>query len=122
RSNDIIQQALAGGNHLLRKELIAELEAAGFRNDDNRGSHLLLRAELDGIICSGPTNGKNHTYALLEERVPKTQKIDRDEALIRVARLYFQSHGPATIDDFYWWSGLTKTDAKKAIKMIKGDF
>ena len=83
-----------------------------------RSSHLLLRAELDGIVCSGTTKNKTQTYALLAERVPKTITLTRAEALAKLARKYFTSHCPATLQDFVWWSGLSVTDARKQLKQL----
>jgi hypothetical protein len=74
-----------------------------------------MHAELEGVICSGPRRGKQFTYALLDERVPAKSKIlERDEALAELATRYFSSHGPATVRDFAWWSGLTVKDAQIA--------
>ncbi|HXX78880.1 MAG TPA: crosslink repair DNA glycosylase YcaQ family protein, partial [Ktedonobacteraceae bacterium] len=73
---------------------------------------------LDGIICSGARRGKQFTYSLLDERSPQVRALDRDEALAELARRYFTSHGPATLQDFAWWSGLTVTDAKSGLEMI----
>ena len=67
----------------------------------------MMHAELEGVICSGPRRGKQFTYALLDERVPATKPKARDEALAELAKRYFASHGPATVRDFAWWSGLT---------------
>ena len=77
-----------------------------------------MRAELDGLICSGAFRGKQFTYALLEERAPRARVLARDEALAELTRRYFQSHGPAMINDFVWWSGLTVRDAKAGIAMV----
>lgn len=78
-----------------------------------------MAAEAEGVICSGAEKDKKHTYALLEERVPPAKELHKDEALARLATLYFQSHSPATIHDFVWWSGLPVTEARKAINFIK---
>jgi hypothetical protein len=83
--------------------------------------HLLLYAELEGVIVSGPTRGKQLTWALLDERAPSAKPIDRDRSLGRLARRYFSSHGPATLRDYVWWSGLTVPDAKRAIDIAKAD-
>jgi hypothetical protein len=79
----------------------------------------MMQAELEGIICSGPRKGKQFTYMLLDERVPKVNTFSREEAQAKLAKRYFNSHGPAQIQDFVWWSGLTVNDAKKAIEMNK---
>ncbi|HXA00727.1 MAG TPA: winged helix DNA-binding domain-containing protein [Cytophagaceae bacterium] len=122
KSNKLIEKALAGGNHLTREELVSKLEKAKIATDNNRIAHLMLRAELDGLVCSGSTKNKKQTFALLEERVPKIRTLSRDEALVKLARNYFSSHGPATLQDFVWWSGLSVSDAKHALEMIKSDF
>lgn len=122
KSNAVITNALDSGDHLIREALVEALEKAGFENKDNMASHLLLRAELEGLICSGPSRGNQHTYALLDERVPEMDLPDKGEARARLARIYFSSHGPATLEDFTWWSGLTKTSARKGLEAISDDF
>jgi len=122
RSNKILTKALQGGKHLTRAELKAILNRAGIAADDGvRLAHILLRAELDNIVCSGPLRGKQFTYALLEERVPAAKPLTRDEALAKLARTYFTSHGPATFQDFSWWSGLTAGDARHGITLLGDD-
>jgi hypothetical protein len=119
RSQRVLTKALQGGKHLTRATLKTVLNEAGVAADDPvRLAHILLRAELDGLICSGPRVGKQFTYALLEERVPATRAIDRDEALAELTRRYFRSHGPATLQDYIWWSGLTSADAKRGIELV----
>ena len=119
RSNKIFTTALQGGKHLTRPALKSKLNAAGIdANDGVRLAHILLRAELDGVICSGPRIGKQFTYALLEERAPVAKTLDRDEALAELTQRYFRSHGPATLQDFVWWSGLTVEDAKRGIAQV----
>ncbi len=119
QSNALIRQALSDGNHLTRNEILSVLDRNGVPTDENRAYHLLLRAELDGIICSGMSKGKNPTYALLEERVPKPTPLSRETALANLAIRYFVSHGPATLQDFGWWSGFPVNDATRALEMAK---
>jgi len=120
RSNKVLTNALRGGKHLTRAVLKAALNKSGVNADDTvRLAHLLLRAELDGVVCSGPRVGKQFTYALLEERVPPAKMLTREEALAELTRRYLNSHGPATLPDFIWWSGLTAADAKRGIELYK---
>lgn len=119
RTNSIITKALRGGKHLTRAELRTTLNRAGIAADDGvRMGHILIRAELDGVVCSGPLLGKQFTYAMLEERVPPGKKLSRDEALAELTQRYFRSHGPATLADFVWWSGLTTNDAREGIALV----
>jgi hypothetical protein len=74
---------------------------------------------LDGLICSGATKNGKQTFSLLDERVQATSPLGRDEALAALAKRYFTSHGPATLDDFDWWSGLSAGDARRALEMVK---
>jgi len=122
RSTKVIANALKGGKHLTRSALKALLNRAGIAADNPvRLAHIVLRAELDGVVCSGPMAGKQFTYMLLDERVPAKKTFSRDEALAELARRYFTSHGPATVQDFVWWSGLTVADANRAIELIDRD-
>jgi hypothetical protein len=122
KSQELLTKVLSGGKHLTRPELSEVLESAGIETRrQNRLSFILMRAELDAIICSGARRGKQFTYALLDERVPPAPAIERDEALLRLARRYFATRGPATAKDFAWWSGLTMADVKRAIEMARGE-
>lgn len=122
RSNKIFEDALKDGGSLIREDLKARVEKVKIATDENRMSHLLLRAELDGIICSGVSKNGKRTYALLEERVPKPKQLSKEEALAKLAHKYFTSHCPATLQDFIWWSGLQSKAAKESLEMIKGEF
>jgi Winged helix DNA-binding domain len=115
RARAAFTSALEGGHHLTRPELGEVLRAAGVSPEGQRLPHLLMAAELDALIVSGPRRGKQFTYALLEERAPLAPVLDRAEAVTELARRYFQSHGPAQLQDFVWWSGLTMTEARAGI-------
>ena len=119
RSNKALTNALKGGKHLTRAALKTVLNKSGVDvRDSIRVAHIFLRAELDGVVCSGPRLGKQFTYALLEERVAITKPLTRDEALAELTRRYFRSHGPATLQDFVWWSGLPAAEVKRGTEMI----
>lgn len=122
RSHRALINALKGGKHLTRSELRTAIDRAGIATGDGiRFQHILIRAELDGVVCSGPRQGKQFTYALLEERVPPSKPLTRDEALVELTRRYFSSHGPANLQDFVWWSGLTTADARRGIGLMDRD-
>jgi hypothetical protein len=117
RSNAAIGQALAGGNYLTRLEIGAVLANVGIQPSGQRLAYIVIRAELDAIVCSGPRRGKQFTYALLDERAPNAKGLPRDEALATLVRRYFTSHGPAQVNDFVWWSGLTVADTRAGLEM-----
>lgn len=121
-SNDVITKALQGGKHLTREELQAELDKANIKAEGFRLSYIMMRSELDGIICSGPRKGNQFTYALLDERVSNEKKLNRKEALVELTARYFTSRGPATVQDFSYWSGLTMKEATEGIEMTKSLF
>jgi hypothetical protein len=118
RSRRVIERAFAGRRDLTRAELVDALRRAHLPVDGLRPIFLILDAEVEGLLCSGPRRGKQFTYALVDERVPNGHAVERDDALGRLARIYFTSHGPATLRDFAWWSGLTARDARTAIAAI----
>ncbi len=119
KSNRILERALRDGERP-REELVRTLVAARIPVDDNRAAHLFMRAELDGVICSGPTRRGVPTYALLDTRVAAAAAVPREEALASLASRYFASRGPATVEDFAWWSGLAARDARRAAESVKG--
>jgi hypothetical protein len=122
KSNTIFEKALLKGENLTREEMAAELERANVKPNNNQLYHLLFCAELDGIVCSGKMKGGKQTYALLSERVPFKRDLTKDESLAELAIRYFTSRCPATIDDFAWWSGLTISDAKNGLELVKSGF
>jgi hypothetical protein len=118
RSNAVLTKALAGGECLTRTELKARLVRARVPVPTTQHlGHLMMQAELDGVVCSGPRRGKQFTYALLDERAPRAPSLTREEALLELTRRYFATRGPATPRDFAWWSGLTIADAKRGIAL-----
>ena len=121
RCERAIASALGGGDRLTRPEIGDVLDAAGIDRAGQRFPYILMHCELEAIICSGGMAGKQHTYALVDERVPTEAGFDRDRALAELTRRYLTSHGPATIKDLRWWSGLTVSDIKRALNALGSD-
>lgn len=119
RTNAVLTKALRDGVQLTRPELGIALRRAGIEATGLRLTYIVLRAELDALICSGARRGKQFTYALVEERAPRPQTLSREEALAELTRRYFTSHGPATLRDFAWWSGLSAADVKAGMHSVK---
>ena len=116
RCRQALVEALTGGVAMTRPETAAVLEAAGIRLDGQRLVHILMDAELAGVICSGPMMGKKHTHVLLDEWVAPAPMLQPEEAAAELATRYFSSHGPAQLSDFTWWSSLTAGQARKGIE------
>jgi hypothetical protein len=119
RTHSIMEKSLGKNGFMTRPELVAEFNQNKIRPDNLQTIHIMFNAELNGTICNGPMRGKQFTYALLEERVPKTKTLTKDEALATLGLRYFTSHGPATLQDFTWWSGLPAADARAALEMVR---
>ena len=121
KSNKVLINTLSGRKNLTREELKKEFEIAKINTSNNRLSHLLMEAELDGIVCSGEIKGKKQTYAILPERVQNKKVFSKEESLAELANRYFSSHGPAALKDFVWWSGLPVKEAKSALELVKSN-
>ena len=121
KARTLIERALEGGHFLTREELSAALRRGRIEATGQRLAHLVMHAELEGGICSGPRRGKQFTYALLAERAPRARQLGPEEALAELARRYFASHGPASLRDFVWWSGLRVKDAATGAALAKAD-
>jgi hypothetical protein len=117
RGHEAIEAALEPGEPLAKNEMVAVLERVGIEGERLRQHHVLMHAELEGLICSGPRRGKQKTHVLLAQRAPGARRLDREEALAELARRYFGGHAPATARDFSWWSGLTLAQARRAIEL-----
>ncbi len=121
RSASLLAGALRGGDQLTRHEAAAVLTGAGVDEEGQRLPYILMNAELDALICSGPLRGRQHTYALLEERAPQARDLPRDEALAELARRYFTSHGPATAKDFAAWASLTLAEVRSSLEAVAAE-
>ncbi len=122
KSSSIFEKALRDGKQLTRAELASYLAKAGIQAEGVPLTYLVMYAELEGLICNGGRRGKQFTYALLEERAPQAKDFTFDEALAELTTRYFSTRGPATIQDYVWWSGLTMTEAKRGLEMVKAEF
>ena len=112
--------ALTGRRVLTRVALLATISSAGVSTDGQRGYHLLWYLAQTGMLVLGPTDGRQQTFALLDDWVPNPRVLERDEALGELALRYFRSHGPATDKDLARWSGLTLGDVRRGIAICGG--
>jgi hypothetical protein len=119
RSKDLMTKTLEGGKQMSRPALYEVLESSGIPASNGRGLHILSRLAHDGHLCFGAREGKQQTFTLLDEWAPNAKSLTRDEALGELALRYFTSHGPATVQDFVWWSGLVVGDARAGLEMAR---
>lgn len=117
KSTALLVKTLQGGKQLTRDELRTVFTDAGFGSMNLRLGYIIIYAELEAVVCSGAMKGKQHTYALVDERVPRVKPIDPDAALVELTKRFFTTHGPAQIADFAWWSSLTTADIKRGIAL-----
>ena len=121
RCKKLIIKTLQGEKSFTREAIYKMLESSGISTKGQRGIHILWLLAQDGLICFGAREGKQQTFVLLDEWVHQTKTYIHDEALAELAKRYFISHGPATLRDYIWWSGLPASDARTGLEMIKKD-
>lgn len=119
RCKKILEKALTNNQQLTRDDLYEVLEKSKIATGMQRGLHIISQLARDGLICFGPRKGKQQTFVLLDNWIRSSKKINRDEAIAKLAERYFTSHGPATLSDFTWWSGLAPAEAKSGLEQIK---
>jgi hypothetical protein len=115
RAMGVFERAIAMSGPRTRQELADALGAAGIEADVGRMTHLVIWAEAEALLCSGPRRGSSHTYALVDARVPPARARDAEESLAEVARRYVAGHGPAQDVDLAWWSGLNVGEARRGL-------
>ncbi len=118
-SNNVLKNAVQDGKELNRRELLAILEKNSISTEGQRAAYMLQRASLDGLICQGVARRNIPIYRSFPEPLPKTNAMGRGEALAELAKRYFKSHGPATLQDFVWWSGLLVVDAQAGLETVQ---
>ncbi len=115
RARHIAEAALTGGRVLTREALLGSIAAGGVSTHGQRGYHLLWYLAQTGTLVLGPAHGRQQTFALLDDWVPRPRRLERDEALGELALRFFASHGPATAKDLARWSGLTMAQVRLGI-------
>lgn len=121
RSEEIVRETLGREKLLGRRELLRSIESGGVSTAGQRGAHIVRHLSLTRVIVFGPHVGKQPAFVLYDEWIPDAEETPAEPALARLAGRYFSGHGPALLDDFVNWSGLTRTDAKRAVELAAGD-
>lgn len=120
RAREAVSGALTGGRVLSRDAVYELLADSGVSEVGQARYHAVWMLCQTGLLCLGPPVGKTQTFVLLDEWVPRPRVLEREEALGELAGRYFRGHGPATVRDFAWWSGLTLTDARRGLDIARG--
>ncbi|MFE5671633.1 winged helix DNA-binding domain-containing protein [Agromyces sp. NPDC056523] len=112
-----VERELAGGGSATREQLAAMWSSAGLETPGQRLYHLIWWLAQDAVLCGGPVDGRVQHFSLLDEWAPAPSEAptDRDDVLGALFAAYLNGHGPATVADFAWWSGLTLADARTAL-------
>ena len=118
RVRDILAQTAADLRSATKEDLMHALAKKDIRMDDHRLSYHIRMAEMSGTLCSGELLPMKASYALTANKVKPVAQMDKDEALLRFTRKYFQSRQPATLEDFVWWSGLNISDCRRGIELL----
>lgn len=121
RCRKLVERALARSKPLKRESILQLLTRAGMKLGTQMGYHILWRLAQERVICFAAREGKQHTFALFDKWVTKSTKLNHEEALAELARRYFTSHGPATLQDYVWWSGLKVAEAKAGLDSVRTD-
>lgn len=121
RIQELLAETAAGKQAVLKEEFAESLKEKGVTMTDQRLSYHLRLAEYDGLLCSGDLHPTKRTLALTSEKIGIRPAMDHDEALALLARKYFRSHGPASLEDFVWWSGLNIGDCRRGLDIISDE-
>jgi len=116
QSERVFARHLEGGRQMTRPALYKALDAARIATRESRGLHIIGYLAQKGVICFGPRAGKQATLVLLDEWIPNATRLHRDAAIVELTQRYFTSHGPATMHDFAWWSGLTLAEIRLGLE------
>ena len=115
---EILIRTAADKGSATKEDFAQALAEKDIQMDDHRLSYHIRYAELSGTLCSGDLLPMKVTYALVADKIKPCVKMDRDEALALLARKYFQSRQPATLEDFVWWSGLNINDCRRGMELL----
>ena len=116
----LIVEELKGGRYRTRAELGQALADHHLVSQRLGLAYIVMNAELQGVICSGTMRGAQQTYALLDERVPRSAASSaKARDATELARRFFVGHGPASIQDLARWSSLTISQCRDAVDAVK---
>ncbi len=116
---EVVVDVLDGSADLTRPQVADALRLRGIQAEGQALMLLLAHAELSGLVCSGAPADGEHTYTLMERRVPVPRRLERTQALAELALRYFTGHGPATEKDLAYWATLPVTDVRTGLEQVR---
>lgn len=105
-----------------------ELSASEIRKDLNSELNIPAIIQLMcnyGLLIRGRPikdwKDRRNNYVLFSEYFPKVDlaSLNEKDAIKQLVQRYIKSYGPVTESDISWWSGLTKTKIREALKAIE---
>ncbi|HEX5990222.1 MAG TPA: winged helix DNA-binding domain-containing protein [Solirubrobacterales bacterium] len=121
RALEVIEKTLAEEGPLGGKDLRGRLEAAGVNTEGQAFIHLMFIAAARGILVRGPMVGNQHAYVLVRDWLGEQKPVDREKAVVELARRYLAGHGPADDRDLARWAGLPLRDARAGLEAIAAE-
>lgn len=123
RALEVVAARLRGRSFCNRKQLGSALAEVGqVRSDDplfgQQVGHLMMIAELRGLICSAPTTAVEHHYALVDEVIAPTPPRERDQAVRELVGRFVAGHGPVALSDLTRWVKVTLVEARTALSEL----
>lgn len=118
--NDALVQIVGERGCVTCEDIENALAGMNIRMDKHRLSYHIRMAEYEGLLCSGDLHPMKATYSLVSHKIKTeaTSDMVHEEMLALLARKYFRSHSPATLEDFVWWSGLSVSECRNAIASL----
>lgn len=110
RALAVTEERLRGGGGMTRGEVFSLWDEHGIAAEGQRGIHLLQSLCLRALLVLGPLDGRQQRFVLFDEWIHRSRPVDRPANIADWALRYFRSHGPATVADFRWWTGLLQRD------------
>lgn len=117
-----VAREVLSGDGLRRSDLLAAWTDAGLDVDDGRGYHRIFHLALRGVLCQGPTQGREQRFVLNEEWITHPRQLSGDEAVAEWFRRYVRGHGPVPVADFLWWTKLLKRDIAPILDDLRTEF
>lgn len=118
RAEAVAREVLAGPG-LVRADLLTAWTQAGLDVDQGRGYHTIFHLAVQGVLCQGPTAGKEQRFVLAEEWITAPRQLAREEAVTEWLHRYVLGHGPVPVTDFLWWTKLLRRDVAPVLDEVR---